>query len=186
MHISNRCFQRAATRGFSLIEVLMALLVLAVGLSGMMRMHLAALRAQQQSADRAGALQLATEMAEMIRAYRAPAGDTPFLFDYRSGDPIAATGDCYGSARCDPAALRAFGIGRWLDAVHATLPSARVRICRDATPWQAGRTAYGWPCSGDAGAGIAIKIGWRASDEASAAADAPAPQLVLGAGAAGS
>jgi type IV pilus assembly protein PilV len=151
----------AAIGGFTLIEVLMAVFVLTLALTGMMRMQLTALRAQQQSNNQTAAIRLAAEMAEMIRAWHAPADDRPFVFDYRSGDAIAAGGDCYGGALCNPSALRAFGIGQWLAAIQANLPEARVSICRDATPWSAGARAYAWACNGGANAGIVIKLGWR-------------------------
>jgi type IV pilus assembly protein PilV len=173
----------AAMHGFTLIEVLMAALVLALALTGMVRLHLTALRAQRQSVYQAGALQLATDMAEIIRAWRAPADDRPFLFDYRRGDAIPAANDCYGGALCDPPALRAFGVAHWLEAVRATLPAARVSICRDAAPWNAGG-GYAWSCSGHGG--IMIKLGWRmASDhgDRSEPSSQDGPQLVLGVGA---
>ena len=180
---------RAAIRGFTLIEVLMAVFVLALALTGMMRMHLTALRAQQQNMYQAGAMLLAVEMAEMIHAYRAPGDDHPFLFDYRSGDPIPAANDCYGGALCDPSALRAFGIGQWLDTAHVILPAARIRICRDARPWSSGGDGDAWACNGGGGAGIVIKLGWRSgpgdgnpAEASKSSAMQRGPQLVLGAG----
>jgi type IV pilus assembly protein PilV len=175
----------ADARGFTLIEVLMAVFVLALALTGTMRMHLAALRAQQQNAYHIAATQLAADMADMIRAW-SPAGDNnPFLFEYRGGDAIAAGGDCFGGASCDPPAMRAFGIAQWLEAVRAALPAARVNICRDASPWNEGSDAPIWECSGDANAGIVVKLGWRTRSAAGRQAqlgETDAPQLILNVG----
>lgn len=163
-------FRRA--QGFTLVEVLMAVLVLAVALTGMMHLHLSALRAQRQSSYHGIALHLAGDMAEMIRAWSAPGVDAPFLFDYRAGDALPAGADCLNGAICDPDALRRFGVTRWLDAVKSTLPTARVSICRDAAPWDG--NAFRWACSGG-NAGIVIKLGWRTGNNR-------VPQLVLNIG----
>ena len=184
----SRALGNAHARGFTLIEILMAILVLALALTGAMRLHLIALQALQQSNYQNDATLLAADMAEMIRAWHAPtdAGDAPFLFDYRSGDPLAAAEDCTGGTLCDPAALRRFGIASWLHAVEDVLPMARVRICRDAAASGGGDGGVGqnagaaWACNGSRGAGIVIKIGWRPFDiEASASSVPAAPQFAL-------
>lgn len=163
----------------------MALLVLAVALTGMMRLHLSALRIQRQSSYQTMAVMLASDMAEMIRAWAAPGVDAPFIFDYRAGDARPPSPDCLGGATCDPDALRRFGIAQWLDTVEAALPMARVSICRDAAPW--GEDGFRWACSGG-NAGIVIKLGWRAqtgdSDMSPSSTSPPParPQFVLNIG----
>jgi type IV pilus assembly protein PilV len=176
-------------RGFTLVEVLMAVFVLAIALAGTMRLHLTALRAQRQSSYQTSAVQLASDMAEMIRAWAAPGSDEPFLFNYRAGDALPAAVDCNGGAQCDPAALRQFGIAQWLETLQTALPAARVSICRDTTPWDDSAGAFRWACSGG-NAGIVIKLGWRTasgdngrSSSPSASSSGPKePQLVLNVG----
>ncbi|HEY4316247.1 MAG TPA: type IV pilus modification protein PilV [Herbaspirillum sp.] len=175
-------------RGFTLVEVLMAVFVLAVALTGMMRLHLVALRTQRQSSYQAIAAGLASDMAEMIHAWAAPGIDAPFLFDYRAGEAPPAGADCLGGASCDPDALRRFGIAQWLQTLEAALPMARVSICRDAAPWS--ENGFKWACSGG-NAGMVIKIGWAAQagdstssppSPASQSSAAAGPQLVLNIG----
>lgn len=163
----------------------MAVFVLAVALTGMMHLHLAAMRAQRQSSYQTAAIGLAGDMAEMIRAWDTPAaGDPdPFLFEHRAGNAMPATSDCLGGASCDPAALRRFGIAQWLENVQAALPMARVSICRDAAPWSPAG-AFQWTCSGG-NAGIVIKLGWRAENGNGGASASPSeagPRLVLNIG----
>jgi type IV pilus assembly protein PilV len=161
----------------------MAVFVLAVALTGMMRLHLTALRAQRQSSHQTTAVMLAGDMAEMIRAWAVPGVDAPFVFDFRAGDARPAAADCLGGATCDPDALRRFGVAQWLETVEAALPMARVSICRDAAPW--GENGFRWACSGG-NAGIVIKLGWRteAGDggSSSSSQSPSAPQLVLNIG----
>lgn len=163
-------FRRA--HGFTLIEVLMAVFVLAVALTGTMHLHLSALRAQRQSSYHGIALHLAADMAEMIRAWSAPGAAAPFLFDYKPGDAPPPGAECVNGAICDPDALRRFGVAQWLNAVNSALPGAQVSICRDAAPWDG--NAFRWACTGG-NAGIVIKLGWRGGNDS-------APQLVLNIG----
>lgn len=55
-------------RGFSLIEVLVAIVVLSIGLLGLAALQVSGLRVGQSSFYRAQAAQLATDMADRLRA----------------------------------------------------------------------------------------------------------------------
>jgi type IV pilus assembly protein PilV len=176
-----------AMRGFALIEVLMATLVLALALTGLLQMQLVALRAQQQNAYQSSAARLATEMAEMIRVYGATSqgGAATFLLDYHDDDDntLPAAPGCDRGDRCSPAALRASSIALWLQTLQEELPHARVRICRDAAPYNIAAQDYRWACQSGAGAGIVIKLGWRVRFDSSAMQMHPDhPLLVFGLG----
>lgn len=60
-------------KGFTLIEVMVAILVLAVGLFGMAGMHARVLNGQFDAYQRAQAMQLAQDMVNRIRANPGPA-----------------------------------------------------------------------------------------------------------------
>jgi type IV pilus modification protein PilV len=84
-----------SSRGFSLLEVLLALVVLSVGLLGAAVMLLESLRTHGGALRRIGATQLARDMADRIRANpRARA-----LYDSRGAAPVAV--DCTASGGCD-------------------------------------------------------------------------------------
>jgi type IV pilus assembly protein PilV len=175
--------------GFSLIEVLISILVLALGVIGVAGMQLTALRTSQQSAFQTAALQLASEMADRMRTNdnQAKLADTdnPFLkVDYSSGtgEPKAPDQLCY--ANCTPEALAQFDIYEWEKRLRAALPGGRAVICRDAAPWDAKAGAFTWTCNpgtGNSGS-IVIKLGWRAKgrnpDGSVVAANTPFPPSV--------
>ena len=93
-------------RGFSMLEVLLALVVMSVGLLGAAAMLLDSLRAHGSSLRRIGATQLARDMADRIRANpRARA-----VYDSRSALPVVV--DCAGPSGCDATQLAA------LDRAH--------------------------------------------------------------------
>jgi len=156
--------------GFSLAEVLVSLLVLSLGVIGAAGMLLAALRTTHQSALQSTALQLAAEMADKMRAndvqLKLADSANPFLsVDYRSATdemPAAPSVSCYASD-CSSAQLADFDIRDWERRIAAELPAGRVRICRDATPWDESAHALTWSCAGGAGqdASVVIKLGWQ-------------------------
>lgn len=57
-------------QGFSLIEVLVTLLLTAIGLLGMVAMQVKSYEYQQESSDRNMAVQLANELIEVMRTHR--------------------------------------------------------------------------------------------------------------------
>jgi type IV pilus assembly protein PilV len=86
-------------RGFTLIESLVALVVLSVGLLGAAAMLLGSLAAHAQALRHAAAVNLVRDVAERILANRAGR----IAYDTRGAS--AAAGDC--TAACDAAALSA-------------------------------------------------------------------------------
>ena len=155
--------------GFSLIEVLVSVLVLALGVIGAAGMQLTAMRTTQQSEFQTLALQLAAEMADKMRANDSQmktGGANPFLsVNYQSaieGEPTAPGKLCYASA-CNGEELAEFDIYEWKKRVKAALPGGRVLVCRDSAPWDSAKNALTWNCSAGAGdnASLMIKIGWQ-------------------------
>jgi type IV pilus assembly protein PilV len=62
--------RRRAQRGITLVEVLVALVVMAIGLLGISSLYLESLRANRTSLLRAQAIELVNDMADRIRANR--------------------------------------------------------------------------------------------------------------------
>lgn len=155
--------------GFTLIEVLVAVFVLAVGVIGAAGTHMMALRTRHQSGLMSGAVQLAGALAEHMRAnvaqMRADDASNAYLqlrYDAaREGAPGAPPSLCYTGANCSSAQLAAFDLHELKQAVHARFPGGRVVVCRDARAWDAGRRALSWHCGGAGNAPIVIKLGWR-------------------------
>lgn len=154
--------------GFTLIEVLVALLVLALGVAGAVATHIRAQETRHQSALMSAAVQLAGSLAERMRANPVSMaladGANPYLqFDYDStaGAPPAPSTLCYGDVSCSAAALAAFDLYETSRALYDGFPRARMRVCRDLAPADAGSGTLTWTCDSGAGAPIVIKLGWR-------------------------
>jgi type IV pilus assembly protein PilV len=156
--------------GFSLVEVLVSIVILAIGVIGAAGMQLAAARTTQQSGLQTVALQLASEMSDKIRANGLAAGspdENPFFsVDYNSatqGEPSAPDKLCF-AFDCSDRDLAAFDIYEWERRIKNELPGGRARICRDAKPWDQGSRSLTWECtpgSADGVAPLVIKIGWQ-------------------------
>ena len=160
-------------RGFTLIEVLVALFVLAVGVFGASAAQLAAQRTRQQAALGSDAALLAASLAARMQANAhvagLPVGANPYLaldYDAAAHGPPAGGAACFGVGACDPLALAAFDVHETRVAVHRGFPGGRIVVCRDAAPWVDADSRYRWECSGDAAAPLAIKVGWHGVGDA--------------------
>lgn len=101
-------------RGFTLVEALVALVVLSVGLLGIAALYVETLRAGRTSLHRTQAVTLASDIADRMRANRTPADA------YACGDPCDPSLGGNGIADIDLAA--------WMDAVAAELPNGSAAV----------------------------------------------------------
>ncbi|HJV85879.1 MAG TPA: type IV pilus modification protein PilV [Noviherbaspirillum sp.] len=167
------CDAKLFHKGFSLIEVHISIFILSIGVIGAAGLQLAAFRAERQAAIQTAALQLATEISDVVRAIGrrrpATAGSSPVTgLSYQSafdGDPQVPAKLCY-SARCNIDELTEFEIYEWKARVKASLPGGRLLICHDSAPWDNGKKSLSWACHGDTnGQGpLVVKLGWQAQN----------------------
>lgn len=158
--------------GFTMIEVLVALFVLAVGVVGASAAQLAAQRTRQYAALSSEAALLAASLAARMQANAPvaglPEGANPYLaFDYDAlaDAPPAGGSSCFGAGACDPSALAAFDLHETRLALQRSFPAGRIAVCRDAAPWDEALGRYRWECGGEAGAPVAIKVGWHGTGD---------------------
>ncbi len=158
---------RMSASGFTLLEVLVAVFVTALGVIGAAGMQLSALRARQQSVYLSDALHIAAGMADKIRANapRSPAGNPYLGADYAAvnGAPPAPGALCHDAdAQCDREQLARADLYEAMRQVYVGLPGGRMRICRDGGVWDDGQRALTWACAGGVDAPLVVKLGWRA------------------------
>lgn len=172
-------------QGFSLIEVLISIIVLSFGLLGMVGLQAAALQANREARLQSVAFGLAQELADMMRGNKDVGvwddAANPYLLDVRSPLAPATASDClYVGNTCagvDMAAHTTIAqsqMTEWLARVDAELPGARVAVCFDTAPFDAGGLPQ-WACTAPAGGTTTspfIKIGWTHGSTNRAAANA--------------
>jgi type IV pilus assembly protein PilV len=156
--------------GFTLVEVLVALFVVALGIAGAAGLQTLAARAARDAARLADGTRLAWSLGERMRANGPVLSRTdeanPYLqldYDADSGAPVSAA-SCYADTACDPDELARFDLSDVSAALAASFPGGRIRVCRDAALIDAAGLPS-WACDGRAGAPVVVKIGWRAQGD---------------------
>lgn len=163
---ADRCC--AQQQGFTLIEVLVAIVVFSFGLLGMVGMQAFALQANREARMQSQATSLARELAEMMRGNKQIAVQNtltanPYLGNFSVGSLVLSSpGYCLsvGSSCATALDVANAQMTDWLTRVDTSLPGARVSICFDSTPYDSEGLPQ-WACNAsDAGEIIFIKIGW--------------------------
>lgn len=139
--------------GFTLIEVLVAVVVLSIGLLGLAGLQTNSVRMATSAYQRSQATWLAHDMMDRMRAN--PAGVAAGGY---TATP-SSSGACHtASSGCSPTALAADDLARWQAQVATSLPGGETTVCIDATP-DDGNDAGSPECDGS-GAIYAIKLWW--------------------------
>jgi type IV pilus assembly protein PilV len=107
-------------QGFSLIEVLIALIIMSVGMLGIAGLYVHGMQAGRTSTFRHHAVTLAGDVADRIRAN--PLGRA----DYEGA---GADNNCVGGGiNCTAAEMAAHDVDLWLQQAAATLPDGDVDV----------------------------------------------------------
>ena len=110
--------------GFTLVETLVALVVLAIGMLGIAALYLTSLQAGRTAIYRTQAVNLAADLADRIRANRAAIADYGIIFADASVDVPA----CYTTIGCTPAELAASDLSRWKADITQLLPNGQGQV----------------------------------------------------------
>ena len=115
-----------ASRGVTMIEVLIAIVILAFGMMGMLALFLNSLKISSGSVYRNIATQHSYMMADMIRA------NTTNLQAYFTPTASATTG-CFASAGCASTVIPNTEYKLWQTQLTSMLPAGQGVVCRDAS-----------------------------------------------------
>lgn len=114
---------RKQTKGFTLVEVIVAMVILAIGLLGTASLVMTSMQSNQGAYLRSQASMLATDMAERIRA-NSDATNAYVL----SGQPAAE--NC---SPCTPSQQANADLYQWWTNLTASIPGASARITIPST-----------------------------------------------------
>ncbi|MHB8814986.1 MAG: type IV pilus modification protein PilV [Steroidobacteraceae bacterium] len=128
-----------ACLGFSLLEVLVALIVLSVGLLGIAKMEALALSSTAVSTRRALAALEADSLADSMHVNKGYWGAAAGLTFTVSGTTVttlpAPYQDCAAAGPCNSAQLASYDLSAWATQLQALLPSDQATIaCNGNTP----------------------------------------------------
>jgi len=139
-------------RGFTLIEVLIAVLVLAIGLIGLAGIQAGGLQMNDSAYMRSQASILAQDIADRARA------NTRGFRNGAYDDPSAGiTSSCQTRDGCTAKEMAQTDVKVWQDSVAALLPDGEGTICRDGNSPDSGSSASSPACNGGE---YVVKIWW--------------------------
>jgi len=104
--------------GVSIVEALVALLILSFGMLGIAGLYLESLRSNRTALSRTAAVALINDMGDRIRANRG--GLTNYVL--ASGTAATSSKDC-STALCTPAEIATWDKAQWYTSVTTTLPN---------------------------------------------------------------
>ncbi|TAL83872.1 MAG: type IV pilus modification protein PilV [Rhodanobacter sp.] len=116
---------KKANRGFTLIEVLIAMLVMSLGLLGVAATLITAMHSANSNYLKQQAVQSTYDMADRMRSNflvaSIPNAGNPYVTGPSAPGATAPTPDCTATA-CTGSAMAAYDVWQWKEALKNTLP----------------------------------------------------------------
>lgn len=110
--------------GFTMVEVLVALVVLAIGLLGIAALYLNSLQSGRTAIYRTQAVNLAADLADRIRANRTAQAAYGTLF----ADAEVEVPGCYTTGGCIDTELASTDLARWKATLAQLLPNGQGQV----------------------------------------------------------
>lgn len=144
--------RRHRQRGFSLLEVLVALLVLSIGLLGLAALQTMGLKFNTQSYQRTQAVLNAYDIIDRIRAN--PAGMATGGYDNIG---LTAAAPTPPTCPCTPAQMATYDVAQWKASLTQLLTQGKGAVCR-------GTLDTSWTCTVTGGTNFQVGIEWTEND----------------------
>lgn len=153
--------------GFSLIEVLISVLVLSFGIFGALKMQLNSMQVSQQSGFYSTGMELASEMAEILRGNQQQVQQQILPIHFQAAKTSSTITGSSNEIGSDMVA--------WFDRLDAAVPNARAVICSDS----ANSNSLTWECASSEASNnssVVIKLGWSEQSDTHAN---PPPRIAM-------
>jgi len=117
-------------QGFTLLEVLIALLILSIGLLGLAALQTTGLRSNEMASMRTNSTMLAYDISDRMRANPQGITDGDYVIN---SDPVSGSVTDCTSTDCTTSQLATFDLNQWKTAI-AVLPGGQGDITQTAGP----------------------------------------------------
>lgn len=156
---------KTSQKGFSMVEVLVAIVIISIGVLGLVAMQGKTIQYTQDANQRNTAAMLTNDLIELIRGNRSavigPSGELLSSSNYYKAAsdafPTAGEASCRTTTGCTAAQMATDHLFLWTQQVRNSLPIdnatlATFIICRDRTPDS--------EACDNQGSAIKIRVGW--------------------------
>jgi type IV pilus assembly protein PilV len=125
--MSNRHIENQ--RGFTLLEVLIALLILSIGLLGLAALQTVGLRSNQMASMRTQAIQATYDISDRMRANPEGVDNQDYVIATNDPNPTYTASEDCELIDCDATQMATYDLSLWRDKVEE-LPDGRSQIVR--------------------------------------------------------
>lgn len=146
--------QIGGQHGFTLLEVLVAFLVLSIGLIGLAGLQVSGVKNGRDAYYRTQAVALAYDITDRMRANLEGVVDDEYHLEVGSEDA-----DCRNGTGCSAAEMAGDDVFLWKAAVSRLLPDGSAVVCRDSTPADA--TSAAAPNCDNVGDAYVAHVWWN-------------------------
>lgn len=160
-------------RGFTLVEVLVAIVILSIGILGAVGMQVSAIRMNKEVRYQAVAVTMAKELAEKMRGNKdlailttacggtCGAGQNPYLLNatLTASTSLSAPSPNCSTATCTAQQMAVWDSYDWRLRMRDALPSPRIVVCMDTDPYD-GAGQPEWACD-NSGTVAVMKLAWN-------------------------
>lgn len=163
MHLNKVPFLKGARsskyqRGIALIESLVAMVVVALGILGILGVQMRTLTDTSTTVRRAQAIRLIEDLSERMKTNPNALGNIGTYVSAFDGEPMV--GSC--SAGCNPAQLAAYDLAVWKRSIKASLPLGQASVF--VPPAESG--------AGVQGRQLGVMVAWRENEKVAKISDA--------------
>ncbi len=187
MHLIATHIRFRPQRGISLLESLVAIVVMALGVLGILGVQMRTLADTQTGVRRAQAIRLIEDLSERIKA-NPDAIDSTSNYTIAWGASLSSIKDCaistgFPASSCSAAEIAAYDRDRWIRSVRANLPLGDASVFVSATDarqlgvmvaWRENERARGGDTTADTNAYKAV---FAAANTGTAAVSCPADHI---------
>ena len=130
--MKNKQNKLLASKGFTLLEVMIAMVIFSIGLLGLASLQAIAMQNEHASYSRSQAILLAYEMADRITV--TPSGSPSYVIAATTTTVPGYTGSAMCTANdCTTTNIVSFDMGLWKTSIGDLLPGGQGSIARDVT-----------------------------------------------------
>ena len=160
---------RQQQAGFSLLEVLIAFIILSLGMMGAVGMQAAAMQSNKETRSQSVAASFARELADKMRGNHTVAIKTagnPYLKSETTLTLVPKVDipyppdneNCFKTACPTREAVATWDMADWQNRLQNALPDPKFKVCFDKTPFDADGKAH-WACTDDGDISV-LKMAW--------------------------